>query len=356
MLLAGSAGSRPSTSAIIEDITERRQTAAELRHTTDLLRAVSESTTETIFVKDTEGRMLFANPATLRAIGKPKELVLGHTEWEWGSDPAEAEAIVVNDRRIMDSRQPETVEESFTTPQGTRVFLATKAPYYDDRGQVIGLIGVGADITERKRAEERTHRLYRVASALSAALTPVQAAAAVLEAGFSPSEGVTGSVCMLISPDTLEMLYALDLPPDIRQAWQHFPVDTALPIGEAVVCREALWFETVDDRLARYPATAQFSGYDGAWAVVPLIVGEEVLGVLTLTFPREQAFGLNEQNYVLTLAQQCAQALQRARLYQQEREARLAAEEGSKLKTEFGVRVLREQDHTIRTSGYVFLL
>jgi hypothetical protein len=68
--------------------------------------------------------------------------------------PADGRAIMANDRRIMASGQTEIVEETVSAPSGPRHYLSTKAPYRDAAGNIIGLIGVTREITERKRAEE----------------------------------------------------------------------------------------------------------------------------------------------------------------------------------------------------------
>jgi PAS domain-containing protein len=56
----------------------------------------------------------------------------------------------------------EVVEEAVFTPQGPRVFLSTKTPWRDSTGQVIGLVGISRDITERKRAEDAVRRLRSI--------------------------------------------------------------------------------------------------------------------------------------------------------------------------------------------------
>lgn len=135
------------------DITERKQAEEELRRTTALLRAVSESTPDLIYVKDPHSRMLLANPATLSVIGKTADQVLGKNDAEWHHDPEQAAAILANDRLVMESGQTQTSEESFTSPEGLQIYLSTKAPLRDEQGRTIGLFGVSRNITERKRAE-----------------------------------------------------------------------------------------------------------------------------------------------------------------------------------------------------------
>ncbi len=46
-----------------------------------------------------------------------------------------------------------TLEETLTFDGDTRVYQATKAPYFDAQGAVVGLIGIGRDVTERRQVE-----------------------------------------------------------------------------------------------------------------------------------------------------------------------------------------------------------
>jgi PAS domain S-box-containing protein len=136
------------------DITARKKAEEALRRSESVLRAVLDSSPAPIFLKDRESRLLLANPATFAVIGKPAEEVIGKTDAEFYDNPQTGRAIMENDQRIMNLGRMEVVEETVYDPDGTRVFLSTKAPYYDAEGRVVGLIGVARDITERKRAEE----------------------------------------------------------------------------------------------------------------------------------------------------------------------------------------------------------
>jgi PAS domain S-box-containing protein len=122
-----------------------------------LLRAIIEGIPDPIFIKDRQSRIIMANPATLRVIGKSLEEVIGKDDRSHYADPAVGEALMANDRRIMESGKPETVEEVGLTPDGYRTFISTKTPYRNSKGEVIGIMGVSRDITERKRAEEMLH-------------------------------------------------------------------------------------------------------------------------------------------------------------------------------------------------------
>jgi PAS domain S-box-containing protein len=140
------------------DITGRKRAEEALRESEERLRAMLDGSPDPIFLKDRESRLLLANPATYALIGKPATACLGKTDEQFYDHPADGRAIMANDRRIMASGQTEIVEETVNTPSGPRHYLTTKAPYRDAAGNIIGLIGVGRDITEHKRMEEELRR------------------------------------------------------------------------------------------------------------------------------------------------------------------------------------------------------
>jgi len=142
------------------EIVERQRAEEALQESQALVRSVIETTPDLIFVKDYQSRIVMANAATLRLIGKPIEEVIGKDDRQHYDDPAVGEAIMANDRRIMESGQTEMIEEIVQTPEGYRVYLSTKTPYRNSNGGIIGILGVARDITERKQAEEELQR-YR---------------------------------------------------------------------------------------------------------------------------------------------------------------------------------------------------
>jgi signal transduction histidine kinase/ActR/RegA family two-component response regulator len=76
-----------------------------------------------------------------------------------------------------------------------------------------------------------------------------------------------------------------------------------------------------------------------------LITGGKAVGVLGLSFERSGAFGSEEREFMLSLGRQCAQALERARLFDAEQRARREAERASEAKSEF----LATLSHELRT-------
>ena len=128
---------------------------AALRESEALLRAIGDATPDLIFAKDRACRLVYVNAATAATLGLTPEEAIGRDNEAICQTPEEARRLTENDRRILDSGEPEVVEEVFTSPNGTRrVFRSAKTPMRDAEGQVIGLAGVSTDITARKAAEE----------------------------------------------------------------------------------------------------------------------------------------------------------------------------------------------------------
>jgi PAS domain S-box-containing protein len=132
----------------------RRQGEAALSERNALLRAVSDNTPDAIFVRDRQGRMIFANPAMLRMLGKDAASVIGCTSAEIYVDPQDARTVDEQDRKIMANGRAQVLEETVNFSHGLRTFHSTKAPWLDDHGNVLGLVGISTDITDRKRIED----------------------------------------------------------------------------------------------------------------------------------------------------------------------------------------------------------
>jgi PAS domain S-box-containing protein len=117
-------------------------------------------------VKDQDGKIVIANSAMTRFIGKPESEIIGKCDLELVAEAKQAAEIMANDRRIMATGCSETVEETGEGPAGRWDYLFTKSPYHDLDGQVIGVIGIGTDITERKRAEKLVLEQYAILRAI----------------------------------------------------------------------------------------------------------------------------------------------------------------------------------------------
>lgn len=133
-----------------------------LRATRSFLREVVEAVPGAVYAKDRAGRILLGNQAFAEAVGWPEGGYIGKDDLELLADKDLARTVMENDRRIMAGGERCQVEEMLRAEDGTTSYwLSTKAPITDDDGNVVGLMGVSIEITERKRIEERERLLAR---------------------------------------------------------------------------------------------------------------------------------------------------------------------------------------------------
>jgi PAS domain S-box-containing protein len=151
------------------DITERKRTEAALNAKHRLLENIINSSADYIFVKDQQLRTLLCNETFARALGKKPAEVAGKTDIENGWDPEFVKGNPAkgirgyeqDDLEALSGKTVHIVSESGNVSGAVRVFDTIKLPLYNEAGEIIGLLGLSRDITERQQAEEAMARTAR---------------------------------------------------------------------------------------------------------------------------------------------------------------------------------------------------
>ena len=119
-----------------------------------LLKGILNASPDLIFAKDTSFKYIACNNAFGELIKRSPDEILGFTDAELFHDSAQAKRIRVADSTLLTTQKIIRIEEWATYPDGRKVLLDTlKSPFYDKQGNLIGLLGVCRDITERVAAE-----------------------------------------------------------------------------------------------------------------------------------------------------------------------------------------------------------
>ncbi|MFB6161849.1 MAG: PAS domain-containing sensor histidine kinase [Halococcoides sp.] len=146
----------------LRDVTDRRERRADLERDSEMLDTLLENLPMSIYIKDRQSRhvrvsddMLCSSPESTITNQEGKEHhhsgdIIGKTDFDL-YDPEFAAAAVDEDREIMATEEPmiDELAESTTNLGETIVTRTTKAPRYDDEGNVIGIVGVTQDVTDR---------------------------------------------------------------------------------------------------------------------------------------------------------------------------------------------------------------
>jgi serine phosphatase RsbU (regulator of sigma subunit) len=185
-----------------------------------------------------------------------------------------------------------------------------------------------ATIKSLNQAVARISRLQGVTAALSETVSVAQIVAVILDqisGAFQPSAGAI--VLLDETGRHLEVEGHFGYPDGLIDKWKSFSIDSPVPLADVVRSGRTIPIPSLAALKERYPAFANGASSNKAFISLQLAVRERVIGALGFSFENERDFTAGDITLLESLAQQCAQALERVRLYNNERAARRAAEE-----------------------------
>jgi PAS domain S-box-containing protein len=128
------------------------------RKSEKVLRSILNTIPQAVFWKDGKGLYMGCNQVFADTVGlaDPGEII-GKSDFDlpWPED--EAFAYRSDDRSVIEDRTPKAhIVEQIQAADGTRIWAdTTKLPIFDDAGEVLGVLGIFENISERKQAEEK---------------------------------------------------------------------------------------------------------------------------------------------------------------------------------------------------------
>ena len=137
------------------DVSARKEAAAKLRRQNAELRALFDLMPAMVWFKDTKNNHLRVNQRVADAAGRRVEEIEGRSCEE--IYPREAARYYADDLVVIESRKPRLgIVEPISDPSGAVRWVRTdKVPYCDESGEVVGIVVLSQDITERREAEEK---------------------------------------------------------------------------------------------------------------------------------------------------------------------------------------------------------
>lgn len=142
--------------AFLRDIAERKLAEAKLVASEARLQTLIQTLPDLIWLKNEAGVFLACNNRFEHFFGASEQEIVGRTDYDF-VDRELADFFREHDRLAMAKGSPSVNEEWITfAADGHRELLeTTKTPMFDRQGQLIGVLGIGHDITERKLAEQQ---------------------------------------------------------------------------------------------------------------------------------------------------------------------------------------------------------
>jgi signal transduction histidine kinase len=294
-------------------------------------------------------------PAVAEALATGRALLLlrsaaSATERDWlAAEGAGAALLVplVADERALGMLVVPRADESAPPPDD--VALA---------GAIAAQIALAASkmtaIELERRLAARLALLQRATAAFSAAHATEDVARALFDHGASPIGADFATLVFLGASGLLETVASRGLSPDEQDYFRTFTTGAPYPTAAAVRLREPVWLDDPDEMDRQFPELAGARRWAGhvAWASLPLLVRGEAIGGVGFGWKVPHRFAPEERAFIVAVVEQCAQAIDRARLLDGERRAREraeAAEAEARRIGELQERLMAVVGHDLRT-------
>ena len=322
---AANADPKKTGVALEAEIAERKRVEKLLAREQYLLKSLLDNLPERFYFKDAESRFIRISNSQAKAFGleNPSQAV-GKTDFDFFTEE-HARPAYEDEQEIIRTGKSLSIEEKETYNDRPDTWvLTTKMPLYDDKGKIIGTFGVSRDITERKLAEEA----MRVqANRLQIAAEVARAASATLDLGELLSHAVNliqdrfgyyhVGVYLLDQAGELAILQAASgkSGEELAASGVRLPVGTQNLVGQVASTGKQRVIQNTSIEEASSPLTDLSKVHSEA--VLPLLAGEAVIGVLDVQSSEGNSFIPDAVSILATMADQIAVAVQNARLFEQ---------------------------------------
>jgi len=142
------------TAVILEDISEKRKIEENLKKSELQLKTLLNTIPDLVWLKDTNGIYIFCNSMYEKRFSLKESEIIGKTDYDF-LEKEFADNFTEFDKKTIESKKAIKYENLIFTKDGQKALMETiKVPTFDSNGEIIGLLGIARDITERKREQQ----------------------------------------------------------------------------------------------------------------------------------------------------------------------------------------------------------
>lgn len=297
------------------DITENIVIKSKLRESEELLKKVFDISDDIIFVKDLDGTYTFANKAFSELFKRPLDEIIRKKDFEIFSFE-EANYLREIDKKIIETKEPLTTEDRLIVNEDELIFKTTKAPLFDEKGNVIGICGFANDITHLKKREQEISEVVnslkeevfyqQKIKKLTDILNSYQDLKSLLSAILDEIDKIVPS-----SSSNIALLEDSKLKNVAFRGYENYSVrefvkNFVMDINKFPIEREVL--------LNKKPVLINDTHKNGRWIIfketeyikshliIPILVRDKVIGLLRLDSKKENDFTISDLEKLMILS------------------------------------------------------
>lgn len=143
-----------------KEIAERKKTQQELAQQSMLQRSIVDSSPDLFYYRDNNGVFAGCNKMFEEVMGKTSDEFIGKSAEQIFPNQFLSE-VLKTDKQVEQTHQALTIDVQYDVGGETRWFELRKLPFINDKGEYIGLLAFGRDITSRKEAAEALETAYK---------------------------------------------------------------------------------------------------------------------------------------------------------------------------------------------------
>lgn len=308
---------------------ERKRIENALYNERNNLRTLIDNIPGYVYFKDAQSRFITANSATSRIMkSKDPDTLIGKTDFDFYPKELASKFYTDEARIIKTGEAVLNIEESILDEDNQLKIISTsKVPLKDSRGKIIGLVGIGVDMTERKIKEKQLGRLNRTLKALNRSSKAMM---------YTTNEqAYLNEVCNIIVEDCGHAMSWIGFVENdkfktvravaqagfekgylktLKVTWADTergrgPTGTAIRTGKPAICSNIL----IDPNFKPWRREAIKRGYASS-VVLPLINNSKVFGVLNIYSKETDPFSKEEVQLLTELADDLAYGIMAIRL------------------------------------------
>ena len=293
-----------------------------------LARTALEHVSDGVLLVDAAWRIIYANGNAASITHLPVGELVGRELWE--AFPEVSGSHVGDRYRIaMRTQEIQEIEGYHGRERGWLAVRALPSPtlltlcFQSIDGRRAAATAQAALVSTLEQTLTRLRLTQSVIVALAEAGTVAEVATAVLQLATSALDTTTAGVALLVDARrSLRFISQVATTSGAADALASVSLDERSALADCVRRRQPLYHGTREELLSAYPTqhAALAASTGEAFADLPLAVRGRALGALSLSWSKERAFTQHDRDFMIMLAAQCAQAIERTQLITRQRD------------------------------------